>query len=106
MEINEDFVPATKKCVEIEELDDGCILYDTEKDEAHSLKITAASVWTCCDGKHSIKQITAILLIVFIPHNQYSGLRTGLPRAFLQIWPFYKQYRFHIHSVPCAQVLY
>ena len=31
MEINEDFVPATKKCVEIEELDDGCILYDTEK---------------------------------------------------------------------------
>jgi hypothetical protein len=62
MEINEDFVPATKKCVEIEELDDGCILYDTEKDEAHSLNITAASVCAitgkdldgcgkCCLGK-------------------------------------------------------
>jgi len=36
MEINEDFVPVTKKCVEIEELDDGCILYDTEKDDVHT----------------------------------------------------------------------
>ncbi len=61
MEINEDFVPATKKCIEIEELDDGCILYDTEKDEAHSLNITAASIWTCCDGKHSIKEIATIV---------------------------------------------
>ena len=24
MEINEDFVPATKECIELEELDDGC----------------------------------------------------------------------------------
>lgn len=70
MEINEDFVPATKKCVEIEELDDGCILYDTEKDEAHSLNITAASVWTCCDGKHSIKQITAIVEECFEPKSK------------------------------------
>jgi hypothetical protein len=50
MEINENFVPVTKECVELEELDDGCILYDTEKDEVHSLNSTATSVWICCDG--------------------------------------------------------
>ena len=61
MEINEDFVPATKECIELEELDDGCILYNTEKYEVHSLNITAASIWSCCDGKHSIKEIATIV---------------------------------------------
>ncbi len=61
MEINENFVPVTKKCVELEELDDGCILYDTEKDEVHSLNSTAASIWTCCDGKHSVKEIVDVV---------------------------------------------
>ncbi len=70
MEINKGFVPATKKCIEIEELDDGCILYDPEKEEAHSLNITAASVWTCCDGKHSIKEIAAIVEECFEPKSK------------------------------------
>ena len=61
MEIDESFVPATKKCVEPEELDDGCILYGTEKDEVHSLNSTAASAWTCCDGKHSVKEIVNVV---------------------------------------------
>ncbi len=61
MKINESFVPVTKKCVELEELDDGCILYDTEKDEVHSLNSTAASIWTCCDGKHSVKEIVNVV---------------------------------------------
>lgn len=61
MEIDENFVPVTKECVELEELDDGCILYDTEKDEVHSLNSTATSVWICCDGKHSIKEIADVL---------------------------------------------
>lgn len=61
MEINEDFVPVTKECIELEELDDGCILYDTEKDEVHSLNSTATSVWICCDGKHSVKKIADVV---------------------------------------------
>ncbi len=61
MKINENFVPVTKKCVEIEELDDGCILYDTERDEVHSLNSTAASIWICCDGKHSVKKIVDVV---------------------------------------------
>ena len=65
MKINENFVPVTKKCVELEELDDGCILYDTEKDEVHSLNSTAASIWTCCDGKHSVKEIVDVVEICF-----------------------------------------
>ena len=44
MEINEDFVPVTKEFVDLEKLDGGCMLYGTEKDEAHSLNITAASL--------------------------------------------------------------
>ena len=70
MEINEDFVPATKECIEIEKLDDGCILYDTEKEEVHSLNITAASIWTCCDGKHSIKDIATIMEECFEPKSK------------------------------------
>jgi len=70
MEINKDFVPATKECIEIEELDDGCILYDTEKDEAHSLNTTAASIWTCCDGNHSIKEIATIVEECFEPKSK------------------------------------
>ncbi len=61
MEIDENFVPVTKGCVELEELDDGCILYDIEKDEVHSLNSTATSVWLCCDGKHSIKEIADVI---------------------------------------------
>jgi len=61
MKINENFVPVTKKCVELEELDDGCILYDTEKDEVHSLNSTAASIWISCDGKHSVKEIVDVV---------------------------------------------
>ena len=61
MKINENFVPVTKKCVQLEELDDGCILYNTEKDEVHSLNSTAASIWICCDGKHSVKDIADVV---------------------------------------------
>ena len=34
---------------------------DTENDEVHSLNSTAASVWICCDGKHSIREIAVIV---------------------------------------------
>jgi hypothetical protein len=61
MVINENFVPVTKECVELEDLDDGCILYNTDNDEVHSLNSTATSVWLCCDGKHSISEIVNII---------------------------------------------
>lgn len=67
MEINEVFVPVARECVELEKLDDGCILYDTAKDSLHSLNVTAASIWTCCDGRHSIKEIAAIIEAYFKP---------------------------------------
>ncbi len=70
MEINENFVPVTKECVELEELDDGGILYDTEKDQVHSLNSTAASVWICCDGKHSIKEIADVVEKCFKPKSK------------------------------------
>ena len=70
MKINENFVPVTKKCVELEEFDDGCILYDTEKDEVHSLNSTAASIWICCDGKHSVKDIADVVEECFKSKNK------------------------------------
>ncbi len=60
----------TKKCVELEKLDDGCILYDTEKDEVHSLNSTAASIWICCDGKHSVKDIADVVEKCFNSKNK------------------------------------
>ena len=70
MVINEDFIPEIKECIELEELDDGCILYDTEEDKVHSLNITAASIWTCCDGQHSIKEIATIMEEGFRPKSK------------------------------------
>ncbi|MDP6923293.1 MAG: PqqD family protein [Candidatus Scalindua sp.] len=63
-------MPVTKKYVELEELDDGCILYDTEKDEVHSLNTTAATIWTCCDGKHSVKEIAEVVGKCFKPESK------------------------------------
>ena len=70
MEISENFVPVTKECVELEELDDSCILYDTEKEEVYSLNSTAASAWICCDGKHSIKEIADVVEKCFKPKSK------------------------------------
>ncbi len=70
MQINENSVPLTKECIELEELDDGCILYDTEKDEVYSLNSTATSIWLCCDGKHTIREIANVVEQCFKPENK------------------------------------
>ena len=70
MEIKESFVPVAKESVELEELDDGGILYDTEKDEVHSLNSTAAAVWICCDGNHSVKEIADVVEKCFKPESK------------------------------------
>lgn len=59
--IQENFIPLTKEDVELEELDDGGVLYDKSKDMVHSLNATAAFIWICCDGKHSIQEIATIV---------------------------------------------
>lgn len=70
MKISENFIPVTKECVKLEELDDGGILYDTEKDVVHSLNCTADSVWICCDGKHSIEEIADVVKKCFKPESK------------------------------------
>ncbi|GJQ60346.1 MAG: PqqD family protein [Candidatus Scalindua sp. AMX11] len=61
MDGNGEFKPIAKEGVDLEELEDGCVLYDTQKDEVHSLNATAAFIWTCCDGEHSVEEITTIV---------------------------------------------
>lgn len=70
MEINGKFVPSVKEGIDIEQLDDGCILYNTQNDDVHSLNSTAAFIWSCCDGKHSVERIVTIIEENFKPKRE------------------------------------
>lgn len=39
------------------DLDDGCVLYDREKEMTYALNITASLFWSFLDGKLSLEQV-------------------------------------------------
>lgn len=43
------------------ELKTGCVLYHPETNEAHVLNLTAAYIWTCCDGAIDVAAVSAHL---------------------------------------------
>src|SRR5688500_359444 len=45
----------------VEELSDETLIYDLERDKAHCLNSTAARVWRDCDGRTTVRQLTANL---------------------------------------------
>jgi hypothetical protein len=45
--------------LEYRELEDGVVIYDTAADKIHTLNITAAYIWNCCDGAHDVSAIAA-----------------------------------------------
>ncbi len=45
----------------VQQLDDEILVYDLERNQAHSLNGSAARVWTLCDGNRSVSEIAAIL---------------------------------------------
>lgn len=45
----------------VQELGDETIVYDQQRDHVHRLNLTAARVWRCCDGQHTITDIAARL---------------------------------------------
>jgi len=45
----------------VEELQDELLVYDLERHKAHCLKGTMALIWRDCDGKTSVREITARL---------------------------------------------
>jgi hypothetical protein len=50
---------ARGKGLVVRDLRDEVMIFDTERNQAHCLNRTAASVWRQCDGKRSIVQIEA-----------------------------------------------
>jgi len=51
--------PRANPAVLYRELRSGCVLYDPGTNEAHVLNLTAAYIWTCCDGSMDVAAIAA-----------------------------------------------
>ena len=51
--------PRANPTILYRELRTGCVLYHPGTNEAHVLNLTAAYIWTCCDGSMDVAAITA-----------------------------------------------
>jgi len=54
-------VPVVREDLQYRELDDGGVVYDTTSERIHTLNLTAAFIWNCCDGSHTLSQIASEL---------------------------------------------
>lgn len=50
-------VPTPRDGVLFRELDDGCVLYDSQNEKVHSLNVTAGFIWCLMDGARSLGEI-------------------------------------------------
>jgi hypothetical protein len=66
---------ARREGLVIRELADEVLVYDLDRDRAHCLNQTAASVWQCCDGRTSTAEIARAL-----------GKRVGAPVDEKLVW--------------------
>ncbi len=48
-------------------LDDEWMIFDPATDRLHALNLTAALIWTACDGEHDLAQIAADVARSFDP---------------------------------------
>ena len=55
------YVPCMRTDLEYRELEDGGVIYDTSAERVHTLNMTAAYIWNCCDGSHDAAAIAAAL---------------------------------------------
>jgi hypothetical protein len=53
--------PLVREDVQYRELDDGGVVYDTSAERIHTLNLTAAYIWNCCDGAHTLSEIASEL---------------------------------------------
>lgn len=51
--------PRANPTILYRELKTGCVLYHPGTNEAHVLNLTAAYIWTCCDGEMDVVGIAA-----------------------------------------------
>jgi hypothetical protein len=53
--------PVVRSDVQFRELDDGGVVYDTSSERIHTLNVTAAYIWNCCDGTRTPSDIASEL---------------------------------------------
>jgi hypothetical protein len=53
--------PHVRSDVQYRELEDGGVVYDTAAERIHTLNVTAAYIWNCCDGSRNVAQIASEL---------------------------------------------
>jgi hypothetical protein len=58
---DEFYKPNIRGDIQYRELEDGGVLYDTSAERIHTLNVTAAYIWNCCDGFHNLSQIASEL---------------------------------------------
>jgi hypothetical protein len=53
--------PFARSDLQYRELADGGVIYDTAAERIHTLNLTAAYIWNCCDGAHTVAEIASEL---------------------------------------------
>jgi hypothetical protein len=74
------FPLARSRGLKIEEFDDELVVYDVERDRAHSLHAVATAVWRRCDGRTSVEEI-----------SRAAGEALGLPPNLDVTWEALRQ---------------
>jgi len=59
--MNESSTPIVREELQYRELNDGGVVYDTSAERIHTLNLTAAYIWNCCDGSRNLLQIASEL---------------------------------------------
>ena len=59
--------PRARDDVVFRPLDDEWMIFDPTTDRLHALNLTAALIWTSCDGQHDLAQIAADVADAFGP---------------------------------------
>jgi hypothetical protein len=57
--------PTAAPGVEIHQVEDGCILYQTDRDRVHHLNRTAAILFTLCTGQNGVAELQEALRLAF-----------------------------------------
>lgn len=65
--------------LEVHEVPDGYIIYQTERDRVHYLNATAAVIFEFCDGRHAPDEIVSRVATAFeIGPSGHDEIRAGL----------------------------
>ena len=71
--------PRRVESLEVNEADDGLVVYDPARDQVHHLNPSAAVIFDLCDGSRDLEAIAAVLADVYgLPEPPVTEARAGL----------------------------